>query len=136
MLAIEADFQWAKDAIRDALRPNSASITIGQSAFISPSFRREIRSALNGKFAYLQVQFRTVFASALVSSVSSRMIELELTFTPFENGGLEQIPVRTERLSVAMSQDRYADGNPAVTLADLKSYPLIVACSGRISHFV
>lgn len=62
MLKIEADLQRAKDAARHALRRDSTPITIGHSAFVSPSFRREIRSALNGKFAYLQVQFRTVFA--------------------------------------------------------------------------
>jgi DNA-binding transcriptional LysR family regulator len=131
MLKIEADFQRAKDAARHALLRNSTSITIGHSAFVSPSFRREIRSALNGKFAYLQVQFRTVFALELVSSVTGRMIELGLTSTPVENRGLEQIPVRTERLCVVISQDRALIGSPAVTLVDLKSYPLMVACSER-----
>jgi DNA-binding transcriptional LysR family regulator len=131
MLKIDTDFQRAKDAARHALRRTSTSITIGHSAFVSPSLRREIRSALNRKFAYLQVQFRTVFASELASSISSRMVEVGLTFTPFENSGLEQVPVRTERLCVVVSQESELIGMPAVTLADLKSYPLIVACSER-----
>jgi DNA-binding transcriptional LysR family regulator len=130
MLKIEADPR-AKDAARHALRRNSTLITIGHSAFVSPSFRREIRSALNGKVAYVQVQFRTVFALELVSSVTCRMIEFGLTSTPVENRGLEQIPVRIERLCVVISQDRALIGSPAVTLVDLKSYPLMVACSER-----
>jgi len=129
MLKLDTDFQRAKDAARHALRRTSTSITIGHSAFISPSFRREIRSALSRKFTYLQVQFRTVFAPELVSSVSRRMVEVGLTLTPFENGGLEQMPVRTERLCAVVSQDSALVGKPAVTLADLKSHPLIVACS-------
>jgi DNA-binding transcriptional LysR family regulator len=131
MLKIEADFQRAKDAGRHALRRTSTSITIGHSAFVSASIRREIRSALNRKFASLQVKFRTVLASELVSCVSSRMVELGVTFTPLETGGLDQIPIRTERLCVVVSEDSEVIGKPAVTLADLKPYPLIVACSER-----
>ena len=41
------------------------------------------------------------------------------------------MPVRTERLCVVVSQDSVLIGNPAVTLADVKSHPLIVACSER-----
>jgi DNA-binding transcriptional LysR family regulator len=59
------------------------------------------------------------------------MVELGLAFTPLENGGLEHIPIRTERLCVVVSQDSELIGMPAVTLADLKPYPLIVACSER-----
>ena len=131
IVKIDADFQRAKDAARQALRRTSTSITIGHSAFVSPSFRREIRSALNKKFSYLQVQFRTISASELFNSVSGRMVELGLTFTPLEHGGLEQMPIRTERLCVVVSQDSALTGSPAVTLADLKSHPLIVACSER-----
>jgi DNA-binding transcriptional LysR family regulator len=77
------------------------------------------------------VQFRTVFASELVSSINSRMVDVGLTFSPLENSGLEQMPVGTERLGVVVSQDSALVGKPAVTLGDLKSYPLIVACSER-----
>jgi hypothetical protein len=84
ILKIDTDFQRAKDTARHALRRTSTSITIGHSAFVSPSFRREIRSALNRKFTYLQIQFRTVFASELVSSINSRMVDVGLTFTPVE----------------------------------------------------
>ena len=131
MLKINTDFQRAKDAARHASRRTSASITIGHSAFVSSGLRREIRSILSRKFACLSVQFRTVFASELVSSISGRMVEVGLTFTPFENGGLKQIPIRTERLCVVVSQDSALIGKHTVTLADLKSYPLIVACSER-----
>ena len=41
MLKIDDDFQRAKDAARHALRRTSTSITIGHSAFVSPSFRRD-----------------------------------------------------------------------------------------------
>lgn len=131
MSNIDADFQRAKEVARHALRRTSTSITIAHSPFVSPSFRREIRSALSRKFTYLQVQFRTVFASELVSSINSRMVDVGLTFSPLENGGLEQMPVGTERLGVVVSQDCALVGKPAVTLVDLKSYPLIVACSER-----
>jgi DNA-binding transcriptional LysR family regulator len=131
MLKVDTDFQRAKDAARHALRRTSTSITIGHSAFVSSSFRREIRSALSRKFNYLQVQFRTVFASELVSSINSRVVDLGLTFTSLDFGGLEQMPVRTERLCVVVSQDSVLIGKPAVTLADVKSHPLIVACSER-----
>ena len=130
ILKIDTDFQRAKDTARHALRRTSTSITIGHSAFVSPSFRREIRSALNRKFTYLQIQFRTVFASELVSSINSRMVDVGLTLTPVENGSLEQIPVRIERLCVVVSQESALAGMP-VTFADLKSHPLIVACSER-----
>ena len=131
MLKVDTDFQRAKDAARYALRRTSTSITIGHSAFVSPSLRREIRSALSRKFNYLQVQFRTVFASELVSSINSRVVDVGLTFTSLDFGSLEQMPVRTERLCVVVSQDSVLIGNPAVTLADVKSHPLIVACSER-----
>ena len=133
MSKIDADFQRAKDAARQALRRTSTSITIAHSPFVSLRFRREIRSALSRKFTYLQVQFRTVFASELVSSINSRMADVGLTFTPVEIGGLDQIPVGTERLCVIVSQESALVGKPAVTLADIKSCPLIVACSER-SH--
>jgi len=131
MVKIDTDFQRAKDAARHALRQTSTSITIGHSAFVSSGIRREIRSALSRKFAYLQMQFRTVSASELVSSINSRLVEIGLTFTPNESSVLEQMAVRTERLCVVVSQDSALMGRPAVTLADLKSYPLIVACSER-----
>jgi DNA-binding transcriptional LysR family regulator len=131
MLKIDTDFQRAKDAARQALRRTSTSITIGHSAFVSPGFRHEVRSALNQKLTYLQVQFRTVFASELVSSINNRMVDVGLTFTPLENGCLEQMLIRAERLCAIVSQDSGLVGKPAVTLADLKPYPLIVACSER-----
>lgn len=131
ILKIDPDFQRAKDAARHALRRTSTSITVAHSPFVSPSFRREIRSALNRKFTYLQMQFRTVFASELVSSINSRMVDVGVTFTPLENGGLEQVSVHMERLCVVLSQDSALVGKPAVTLADIKSCPLIVACSER-----
>ena len=56
------------------------------------------------------------------------MVDVGLTFTPIENGGLDQIHVGTERLCVIVSQDSALIGKPAVTLADIKSCPLIVAC--------
>ena len=63
MSKIDADFQRAKEVARHALRRTSTSITIGHSPFVSPSFRREIRSALSRKFTYLQsaVPYRLCF---------------------------------------------------------------------------
>lgn len=75
--------------------------------------------------------FRTVFASQLVSSRSNRIVDIGLTFTPIEKGGLEQMSGRTERLSAVVSQDGTLVGKPAVTLADMKSHPLIVAACER-----
>jgi DNA-binding transcriptional LysR family regulator len=129
MSKINTDFQRAKDAARNALRRTSTSITIGHSTFVSAGFRREIRSALNRRFAYVRVQFRTVFASELVSSVSSRVVEVGLTFTPLENCSLEQMPIRSEPLCAVVAQNSSLTGKPAITLADLKSSPLIMACS-------
>jgi len=127
---IDAEFQRAKDAARNADRQRNGSLTIGQSAFVPASLRREIRSALNTKFAYLHLQFRTISASELVGSIGS-MVQIGLTFMPLETGGLEQMPVRSEPLCAVVSEQASLVGKPSVTVADLKSHPLIVACSER-----
>lgn len=127
---IDAEFQRAKDAARNAHRRRHSSLTIGHSAFVPASLRREIRSALNRKFGYLHVQFRTITASELVGSIGS-MVQMGLTFMPLETGGLEQTPIRSEPLCAVVSQHSSLVGRPAVTLVDLKCHALIVACSER-----
>ncbi|MGA7316945.1 MAG: LysR family transcriptional regulator, partial [Silvibacterium sp.] len=59
---LNADFQLARDTARSIARRNFASFVIGYSPFVPASFRRAIRSVQRRKFAYLNLQFRTVFA--------------------------------------------------------------------------
>lgn len=127
---IDADFQRAKDAARNAQRQNHSLITIGHSAFVAARLRREVRSALSTKFGYLQLQFRTISASELVGSIGG-MVQIGLTFMPLESGGLEEMLVRSEPLCALVPQHSSLIGKPALTLLDLRSHPLIVACSER-----
>jgi len=127
---IDAEFQRAKDAARNARRRRNGSLAIGHSAFVSARLRREIRSALKSKFAYLHIQFRTISASELIGSIGS-MVQIGLSFLPLENGGLEQMPIHSEPLCAVFSRHSSLIGKRAVTLVDLKTYPLIVACSER-----
>jgi DNA-binding transcriptional LysR family regulator len=130
MIKIDADFQRAKDAARNARRQHNSLLTIGHSAFVPASLRRGIRSALNRRFTFLHLQFRTISALELVASIGS-MVQIGLTFTPLESAGLEQIAIRSEPLCAVVSQHSSVIGKPAVSIADLKSHPLIVACSER-----
>jgi DNA-binding transcriptional LysR family regulator len=131
MLAkIDAEFQRAKDAARNAHHRHNNSLSIGHSAFVPASLRREIRSSLKRKFTYLHLQFRTLSASELVGSIGS-MVQIGLTFMPLEIGVLEQIPVRSEPFCAVVSEHSSLIGKPAITIADLKSHPLIVASSER-----
>jgi len=127
---VDAEFQRAKEAARSACRRRNSSLAIGHSAFVPVSLRREIRSALKRKFAYLEIQFRTISASELVGSIGS-MVQIGLTFMPLESGSLEQMPIRDESLCAVLSQQSSLIGRPSVSMADLRSHPLIVACSER-----
>jgi hypothetical protein len=89
-----------------------------------------MRSALNRKFGYLHLQFRTISASELVGSIGT-IVQIGLTFIPLESGGLEQLAVRSEPLCAVVSEHTSLVGKPAVALLDLKAHPLIVACSER-----
>jgi DNA-binding transcriptional LysR family regulator len=129
---LNADFQLAKDIARNIARRSSASFIIGHSPFVPAGLRRQIRSVQRRNFAYLNLQFRTVFATELLESVGSGAFQAGVTFAPIEGGGLEQISIGFERLCVVTVQNSSLAGSPAVELADLRSHPLIVACSDRI----
>jgi DNA-binding transcriptional LysR family regulator len=126
---LNADFQLARDTARSIARRNSALFVIGHSPFVPVCLRREIRSVQRRRFAYLNLQFRTVFAPELVDSISSGTFQAGVTFAPLENSGLEQIPIGSDRLCAVKRQNCLLTGNPAGALTDLQFHPLIVACS-------
>jgi DNA-binding transcriptional LysR family regulator len=128
---LNADFQLARDTARNIARRSSASFIIGHSPFVPAAFRRELRSVQRRKFAYLNLQFRTVFASELVDSISSGTFQAGITFAPFESGSLEQISIGSDRLCAVTPQNSLLTGSPAGVLTDLRLQPLIVACSER-----
>jgi len=128
---LNADFQLARDTARNIARRSSASFIIGYSPFVPAAFRREIRSVQRRKFAYLNLQFRTVFASELVDSISSGTFQAGITFAPFESSSLEQISIGSDRLCAVTPQNSLLTGSPAGVLTDLRLQPLIVACSER-----
>lgn len=129
---LNTDFKLAWDTARNNARRSSASFIIGHSPFVPAGMRRQIRSVQRRKFAYLNLQFRTVFAPELVDSIESGAFQAGITFAPLEGCGLKQMPIGSDRLCVVTAQDSSFAGNPAVDLASLRSHPLIVACSDRI----
>jgi DNA-binding transcriptional LysR family regulator len=128
---LNADFQLAKDTARNIARRSSASFVIGHSPFVPTALRREIRTVQRRKFAYLNLQFRTVFAPELVDSISTGTFQAGVTFAPLEIKGLEQIPIGSDRLCAVTPQNSLLTGNPAGAVTDLRLHPLIIACSER-----
>jgi DNA-binding transcriptional LysR family regulator len=129
---LQADFQSAWDHARNISRRDSALFIIGHSPFVPTGFRRQIRSVQRRKFAYLNLQFRTVFAPELGESIAGGTYQAGVTFAPLEGYGLQQIPIGCDRLCIVTNRNSSLTGNPAVTLPELRCHPLIVACSDRI----
>ena len=92
---LQADFQRARDHARNISRQDSALFIIGHSPFVPTGFRRQIRSIQRRKFAYLNLQFRTVFAPELAESIASGTYHAGVTFAPLEGYGH---PTNTDRL--------------------------------------
>ena len=129
---LQADFQRARDHARNISRRNSALFIIGHSPFVPTGLRRQIRSIQRRQFAYLNLQFRTVFAPELAESIASGTYHAGVTFAPLEGYGIQQIPIGSDRLCVVANQNSSLTGSPAVALPGLRLHPLIVACSDRI----
>jgi DNA-binding transcriptional LysR family regulator len=129
---LNSDFRVAIDKARNTARSGSTDFIIGHSPFVPAGLRRQIRSVQRRKFAYLNLQFRTVFAPELFDSIGCGTFQAGITFAPLDSYGLEQIAIGSEPLCVVTPRSSSLAGNPKVGLADLKLHPLIVGCSGRI----
>jgi DNA-binding transcriptional LysR family regulator len=131
MKRLDTDFKRASDSARIISKRNSNSFTIGHSAFIPGSLRREIRTVQRRKFASLKLQFRTVFASELVDAIDRGLIQAGVTFAPLAKNNLQLIPFRTERLCAVALGGPSPGAKQTLNLADLRSRPLVATCSDR-----
>ena len=104
---------------------------IGYSAFVPTTLRHEIRSIQRLRFPSIHLQFRIATPSEMVDSVGSGVFQAGVTFAPIERNDLQQIPSFRTSACRFPSRPHSANGSSVISLADLRTHPLIVTGSER-----